>query len=538
LPANGVFTNDGLFPDGPMNKRAFFARLLAGAILIFAFGLSVYRARVQPIAHDEALSYQTFLDSGVSHVLIYTPANHILFMLLAKPLVWGLGVTEITLRIPSLLGAAAYLIAIYLLCAFLFGDGLMLPFSVALLSMNPQILEFLPAARGYSLGLACVAAAMYLFARLVDRGEFQPDDSSWRWGCAAASVLLALSVAANFTNIVPAACLTLSFSIVALGGVSKFKLPADRRLREFSGYMILPGTFVGLAVLWPFLIQVRFAHATTNMGGAADSLQDIFNASFLYKWTDDFHSSLGAALPAPGSWQATISDLGVYLLLPLLFCFVLLGLALVSRADSSDKTKHNAECRVFAGATVACVALIFLLHTVANINYPFSRYCLFLIPLFTVSALLTGRELYLRFPHAALRAAGWLILAIVLYDYGLSINTAYFRYNAYDAISRELFQTIARDAQPRGLTNVRVGGTWWYEPEINFYRRRYKANWLLPYDIKDRSYFWETPNSFVPADYDYFVFLPASDPGLSGPRARVLFHDDKTQVTIIALARK
>jgi hypothetical protein len=130
------------------------------------------------------------------------------------------------------------------------------------------------------------------------------------------------------------------------------------------------------------------------------------------------------------------------------------------------------------------------------------------------------------------------IAAFVVFDYALSINTSYFRYNAYDVISRELFETIAKDAAPRGLTNVRVGGTWWYEPEINFYRRRYKAEWLLPYDIKDRSYFWETPNSLVPADYDYFVYLPACDPGLTGSRVRTIFHDDKTQVTIIALARR
>ncbi len=52
--------------------------------------------------------------------------------------------------------------------------------------------------------------------------------------------------------------------------------------------------------------------------------------------------------------------------------------------------------------------------------------------------------------------------------------------------------------------------TWWYEPEINFYRRRYTAEWMLPYDIKDHSSTrWNTPNSLVPSDYDYFVFTPA-----------------------------
>src|SRR5258708_9152523 len=42
------------------------------------------------------------------------------------------------------------------------------------------------------------------------RSEFDPDDKGWRWGCAMASVLLALSVAASLTNVVPAACLTLA----------------------------------------------------------------------------------------------------------------------------------------------------------------------------------------------------------------------------------------------------------------------------------------------------------------------------------------
>jgi hypothetical protein len=521
-----------------MNAHGLFARLLAAAILIFAFGLAVHRARTQSIAHDEALTYQTFLDSGVSHVLFYTPANHVLFTLLAKPSVWVLGVSEFTLRLPSLLGAAVYLIATFLLCHALFGDDLMLPVTVALLSLNPQILDFLPAARGYSLGLACLAAALYLFTKLVDRGEFNPDEKAWRWGSAAASVFLALSVAASLTNIVPAACLTLSFSAVALGDWRALTRVGDRRLRVFACYQLVPGVVAGFGIMWPFLIQVRRAHAETNMGGTADAVRDIFNASFLYKWTDDVHASLGAVPSTPLSWQAQLSDFGVYGLLPLLFCYVALGLVLVTRAGAQSRTKHNAQCRMFAGAAVACVVLIFLLHTVLTINYPFSRYCLFFIPLFTIGAILTGRELYLRFPFSALKVAGLLAAGVVLFDYAASLNTAYFRYNAYDQISRELFQTIANDAQPRGLANVRVGGTWWYEPEINFYRRRYKADWLLPYDIKDRSYFWETPNSLVPADYDYFVFLPASDPGLTGPRVRTLFHDDKTQVTIIALARQ
>jgi hypothetical protein len=151
--------------------------------------------------------------------------------------------------------------------------------------------------------------------------------------------------------------------------------------------------------------------------------------------------------------------------------------------------------------------------------------------------MLAAREISSRFSWLLLKGAGLLLAAIVVSDYALAINLKSFRYNAYDIISRDLYQAIEKDALSRGLTNVRVGGTWWYEPEINFYRLRHRAKWMVPYDIKDRSYWWQTPNSLVPSDYDYFVFVPASDPQLTGRRFRTIFHDDKTQATIIALAR-
>jgi hypothetical protein len=100
-----------------------------------------------------------------------------------------------------------------------------------------------------------------------------------------------------------------------------------------------------------------------------------------------------------------------------------------------------------------------------------------------------------------------------------------------------MFQVILNDARSRALSTVRVGGTWWYQPEIDFYRRRYKAESILPYDIKDPSYFWQTPNSLTPRDYDYFVFIPGSDPKLAGPQVQVIFHDNGVGVTVIRIAK-
>src|SRR6266478_960379 len=215
-------------------KSSYVWRGLTWCVLAFAFGLASYRAQTQTIAHDEALEYEWFLDGGVGHVLTYNPANHVLFTLLAKPIVWFLGNRELILRSPSLFGSAIYLLAAYLLSRRLFGQGLLFFFAVAMLSLNPQILDFMPAARGYILGLAGLAAAMYFMARLAERGEFDPADPEWKWGCFLASISLALSVAASFTNVVPATCLALTFSGVAMGNLRSLVRIADRRLQQFA----------------------------------------------------------------------------------------------------------------------------------------------------------------------------------------------------------------------------------------------------------------------------------------------------------------
>src|SRR5260370_31603413 len=96
------------------------------------------------------------------------------------------------------------------------------------------------------------------------------------------------------------------------------------------------------------------------------------------------------------------------------------------------------------------------LHVVAKVRYPNSRFCLFLIPLFTVGALLAAREIYFRFPSPILKVVGLLLAAMVVTDYALSLQTKSFRYNAYNVISRDLYEAIANDAHARILTKSRV----------------------------------------------------------------------------------
>jgi len=287
-------------------------RISTWLLLAFVFGLAVFPAKTQAIAHDEALTYEWFLQGSVYQVLRFNSTNHILFTLLAKLAVKLLGLTEFTLRLPGLIGAAAYLAFAYLLWLHLFGEGPLLLVSVGLLSLNLQMPDFMAAARGYILAAAFLTGSLYVAARAVDRGRFDGNDRKWRRACVQISVLLALSTASNLTNAFPAVCLMFCFSLLVLPELAGLRLPARRTLETYATSILLPGFLLGSLLMWPFLIQARPAHFHMGNPLAADAIRDWFKASFLYKWTGDvYSSSLGAVPPVPGTWPAIVSDLGV-----------------------------------------------------------------------------------------------------------------------------------------------------------------------------------------------------------------------------------
>lgn len=499
----------------------------AAWLLLFAlFAVAVYRAASQPIAHDESLEYTWFLDGGVLNALRFNSTNHVLFTLLAKPCVQFLGVTELTLRVPTLLGSVLYLIGAYLLSKELFGERIVMLVSVALLCLNPTLMDFMVAARGYGLGLGFLICAMYLVAR-----QLRTDDlRHLRARCVFISILLALSVTANLTNLIPAFSLGVLFLICAWRRYSHSGL----NLKSLVWDCVAPGAATGFVILWPFLIQARPSQFAMALPRLSDSLQDNFNSSFLYKWTGDIYSiSLGAVPPSPGTWQKTISDLGVALFLPLLFLFVLSGFIFAWRT-SSRPGKRPGDAFVFVGAVIGSAVLNWTLHVAIRMNYPVARTSVYFVPLLSIAAILTTQEISSRIRGAWWKILSALIAIVVIADYAACFNTKYFRYNEYDLISRQLFQSIYADARSRALDHVRIGGTWWYQPEIDFYTRRYHAAFIEPFDIVDRSYWWNSPDALPPADYNYFVFTRSNDPHLTGPAVRTIFHNGAFGVTVQA----
>src|SRR5581483_8855037 len=167
--------------------------------------------------------------------------HHFLNTLLMRLSTAIFGVSEWSLRLPALGGAALYFTAVYRLCRKAFGEGWMFLLAVALLSLNPFVLDFMAAARGYGLALALWTWAL----TLVYEELSGPDLRSRELMLAGAA--MALSVTANLIFVVPAA---------ALAGISIYYLatrkPAQPAPKKSSNqkqkYATGPAPWVWLAM--------------------------------------------------------------------------------------------------------------------------------------------------------------------------------------------------------------------------------------------------------------------------------------------------
>jgi hypothetical protein len=82
--------------------------------LLAVFSVNVYRAWTQSVTIDEAFAYNRFLPGSWSNLIgPYDASNHVLYSSLAKICITLLGLTEFTLRIPSLLGGLLYLVVVF-----------------------------------------------------------------------------------------------------------------------------------------------------------------------------------------------------------------------------------------------------------------------------------------------------------------------------------------------------------------------------------------------------------------------------------------
>jgi hypothetical protein len=179
-------------------------RIAALVLLGALFAANVYRAATQSIAHDEALSWQLYLAGPASMIFhYYDPNNHFLATVLFRISTTFFGDSEFAMRLPTLLAGAWFFWTVFRLCGLVLGEGWLFFLGCAALTLNPILLDFLVAARGYGLAVAALFWALYqMLVWFQDRSS--PDHKAalrkrlWK-----AALGCSIAVAANLTLLMP-----------------------------------------------------------------------------------------------------------------------------------------------------------------------------------------------------------------------------------------------------------------------------------------------------------------------------------------------
>src|SRR6476646_11349356 len=175
--------------------RWFLAALLA---------VSLYRSMTQPVTPGEAWNYDRFITPEWAESLSrFDVNNHVLNTLLIRSSTARFHLTELSLRLPSLIAGVFYLWVVFRIARRWFGGGLPALAAIGLLTLNPIVVDALREARGYGMALASWMWALELMLESAESFSLHKLNLS--------GMCLGLSVVASLTFAASAAALLVVF---------------------------------------------------------------------------------------------------------------------------------------------------------------------------------------------------------------------------------------------------------------------------------------------------------------------------------------
>jgi hypothetical protein len=394
--------------------------LLAGLL-----GVNLYRAATQSVTPGEAWNYHRFIAPAWTEAFARVDANnHVLNTLLARISTSCFHLTELSLRLPSLLAGALYLWAAWRLARRWCGDGPVFLAMIGLLALNPMVVDAMSEARGYGMALCCWMWALELILESVE--SFSTSKLNL------ASFCLGLSVTASLAFVAPTVAL-----LTALLAWSGRGWPPRRSLTM----VFILTAFVLL------IIPLNHAEWKTLAGGATSLRQTINEITALSLETS---TKIVAALARVGVALAAVAGAGA-------------AVRHWRRADGAPAA--------FTGATLA-FTLILLLAAHRWLHTPFPQEgAVFMIPLILLSVTTLILKRNSKAAQVAFLAVSGVLLTIYLAEFPFGMYAAGKQFSG----GRTLAKTLRTKA---GQSAVRIGASPAAEPIVNYYRLRYgQGNW-------------------------------------------------------------
>ena len=495
-------------------------RLAAILGIAALFLINVYRAATQSVTHDEGTMFEWMLAGPWSLLLTSHGNHHVLSDFLCKFTISLFGLSEISLRIPTLLGGLLYFYAVYRLSLLLFGETFQFLLSVAFLCLNPFVLDYLVCARGYGLSLGFFFYALYLLARHVQEPSPRLLNKS--------GAALGISIGCNVIMIFPGAALVASFLAMLLWDsfvrppVTDSTAPPSKkerrrksrtiaaadpraaRWRQALLHFVLPALAVaGIVSMLPDrLIEVEAGF--TGPPTLAAILQTLVRFSM-------FHSPTGFAGMASSLREETATNIVAGIVVPAALVALLAVALRIAirwlRVRCFDALPFADRFLLLITGTVkTAVILIVVSRYVFGQPYPEMRTAMYWIPVLSLASLCVLRRV------PAPMAVVILLLCVV--QYATQFNTRYFAEWTYCAAGKDMMQMARADHAATSEKTVRVGATWQLEPVINFYRAAWGLRWMAPV-------YRESPDNA----FDYYLLAMSDTPLVDSLHLKTLLRD-------------
>jgi len=443
-----------------------------GATAIFAFLWILARACLQSITIDEADSYLFF--AGRAYPSHWSPAtnNHLLNSMLMRLFTSLFGVSNLSVRLPALIGAGVYIGAAYVLCRR-FRLRLAWPL-LGCLIFNPLVMDHLVAARGYSLAVAFLMVQLAVAV-------------AGRWGtreCVICSVCAALSFAANF-----------SFAVVNVAMIAGVWLMACRGAtwRE-RGRLIAACIAPGLAVTLFISLHALLHFPMDTLWYGARTLGEMLRTVR--------ESSL---------WRLNPQLVNPTLLHAIEFLAPYLVPAVMALAAWQFRRRQPAFAYLVVGVLAAAILGHLILLKGFHVLLPRDRTAIWLVPLVTMAAGVVAVE------RRALEIA---LCALSIY-YVLCLRLHYFKEWDWDADVQEVYPVLAWYNHTYGV--IDFASNWQYGSALNFYRVESGRE-----SMKEISFSTE-----LHSGHDVYVLnFPFDEGFLKEQRLRVVYHGRTTDVVV------
>jgi hypothetical protein len=459
---------------------------------------TVARACVQSLTIDEADTYLAWVrPEGPTH---WTPHanNHVLNSMLMRLFTSIFGASAIAIRLPALIGTALYLVAAYCLVRLLSPRRLLQWAIFACLTCNPFVMDYLLAARGYSM-----AAAFLLWMVVIAAWYRECQSELWRT-CVLISAGAGLCISANF-----------SFAIAAgLTALGLFLWICREHRREYLR-VLAACVAPGMAVVYFLAGSVILAWPKNQLNWGATSLIEMIR------------SLVHACLYQPSEYllHPRLRHYFVHfgtLLYPILTGLVVWRVVMLflERPAKDDEARVAGPVAMVCGfaclGAIVCHEFLFLAY---RIPLPLDRTALWVALLFLAAA---GALASPRLSSLAGRLSGNALTAVLLligcYNIGC-LRLTYFNEWKYDADMKNVYSVLAWYNHTDAV--IKVSTNWRYVSALNCYRL------MSTHETIEKIPDAPSVAEEYPAGYQaYVVYYPVDQDFVKRESLQVVYHDD------------